>query len=85
VLKGITNTELIGALSKLQGISGTQLQETVASLADVKALCTQATALTSQVDALGSAFGGIELGGVIPTLLKLVVPPPPAALAPFGC
>ena len=34
VLKGITNTDLLGALGKLQGVSGTQLQETVASLAD---------------------------------------------------
>jgi hypothetical protein len=85
VLKGITNTELLGALSKLQGISGTQLQETVASLADVKALCTQATALTSQANALGATFGGIELGGVIPSLLKLVVPAAPAPLAAFGC
>ena len=85
VLSGITNSDLLGMLSKLQGISATQLQETVASLADVKALCTQATALTTQVNGLGSALGGIELGGVIPTLLNLVVPAVPAALAPFGC
>jgi hypothetical protein len=85
VLSGITNTDLLGMLSKLQGISGTQLQETVASLADVKALCTQASALTNQVNGLGTALGGVQLGGVIPTLLKLVVPAVPAALAPFGC
>jgi len=85
VLQGITNTDLTGMLSKLQGISGTQLQEAVASVANVKALCTQATALTNQVDAVGSALGGVQLGGTIPALLKLVVPAPPAALQPFGC
>jgi hypothetical protein len=85
ILGGITNSDLTGMLSKLQGISGTQLQETVASLADVKALCTQATTLTSQANALGATFGGIELGGVIPSLLQLVVPAAPPSLAAFGC
>jgi hypothetical protein len=85
ILSGITNTDLLGMLSKLQGISGTQLQETVASLADVKALCTQATALTTQANALGTSLGGISLLGVVPGLLEVLVPPVPAALAPFGC
>jgi hypothetical protein len=85
VLKGITNTELLGALTKLQGISGTQLQETVASLADVKALCTQATKLTEQVNTVGGLFGGIKLGGTIPPLLGIVVPSAPTSLAAFGC
>ncbi len=85
VLKGITNTELLGALTKLQGISGTQLQETVASLADVKALCTQATKLTDQVNTIGGLFGGIKLGGTIPPLLGIVVPSAPTSLAAFGC
>lgn len=85
VLKGITNTDLLGMLSKLNGISGTQLQEAVAAVANVKALCTQATALTSQVDALGTALGGVELGGTIPVLLKLIVPAAPPPLAAFGC
>jgi hypothetical protein len=85
VLKGITNTELLGALSKLQGVSGAGLQEAVASVADVKALCTQATALTSQVNAVGAALGGVELGGAIPLALELLVPDAPAALKPFGC
>ncbi|MGH2937446.1 MAG: hypothetical protein ACRDPE_04915 [Solirubrobacterales bacterium] len=85
VLQGITNTDLLGMLSKLQGISPTQLQEAVAAVANVKALCTQATALTSRANELGSLFGGIELGGVIPSLLKLVVPSPPPSLQAFGC
>ena len=58
VLKGVTNTDLTGVLSKLQGISATQLQETVTKIADVNALCTQAKALTTQVNSLGTALGG---------------------------
>ena len=85
VLKGITNTELLGALSKLQGISGTQLQEAVASVANVKALCTQASVLTTQANALGSALGGLKLGGLIPLGLELLAPAVPKALEPFGC
>jgi hypothetical protein len=85
ILKGVTNADLTGVLAKLQGVSGTQLKEAVTSIADVNALCAQATALTSQANALGTTIGGIGLGGTIPLLLKLVVPPVPAALAPFGC
>ncbi len=63
----------------------TQLQETVASLADVKALCTQATKLTDQVNTVGGLFGGIKLGGTIPPLLGIIVPSAPTSLAAFGC
>ncbi|MBS1892025.1 MAG: hypothetical protein JST59_12080 [Actinobacteria bacterium] len=85
ILQGITNTDLLGVVSKLQGISPTQLQEAVAAVANVKALCTQARVLTTRANELGGLFGGIELGGVIPSLLKLVVPAAPAPLQQFGC
>jgi hypothetical protein len=85
VLKGITNTELLGALSKLQGISPTQLQEAVASVAKVNELCAQATKLTSQSNALGQALGGLELlGGLPPLELKKAVPIP-TPLSTFAC
>src|SRR6201995_4646130 len=41
VLKGINPGDLTGMLSKLQGISPTQLQEAVASVTKVNALCDQ--------------------------------------------
>jgi hypothetical protein len=85
VLSGITNSDLTGMLAKLQGISGAQLQEAVASVADVKALCSQASVLTDQANALGTALGGLELGGLIPVGLELLAPGVPAALEPFGC
>jgi hypothetical protein len=84
-LKGITNLALSEVLSKLQGVSGAQLQQAIGAVADVNALCSQATVLTSQVDSLGTALGGLSLGGVIPLGLKLLVPNLPASLPSFGC
>jgi hypothetical protein len=85
ILQGVTNTDLLGVVSKLQGISPTQLQEAVAAVANVKALCTQANVLTTRANELGSVFGGIKLGGLVPNLLELVVPKAPPALQQFGC
>ena len=86
VLKGITNTELLGALGKLQGISGSQLQETVASLTKVNALCSQASKLTSQSTALGEAIGGLKLiTGGLPGLGLEKLAPIPTPLSTFAC
>jgi hypothetical protein len=86
ILNGITNADLLGMLSKLQGISGTQLQETVASLADAHALCEQATKLTTQVNALGTALGGLSLNSVLTTLGGLLnIPTLPTPLPAFSC
>jgi hypothetical protein len=91
-LKGITNVALSEVISKLQGVSGAQLQEAIKSVANVNALstkvgelCTQATKLTSQSNALGSALEGLSLGGLIPIGLELLVPSLPAALPAFSC
>lgn len=85
VLKGITNTELLGALGKLQGVSGAGLQEAVAKVPVVNQLCGQASLLTTQSNALGTALGGFELGGTIPPLLKLITPMVPKPLETFTC
>jgi hypothetical protein len=87
VLKGINPGELTGMLSKLQGISPTQLQEAVASVTKVNALCDQTKALTSQSNALGSALGGLKLINVLPPLtigLEQAVPIP-NPLSSFAC
>lgn len=85
-LKGITNTALTGVISKLGGVSAAQLQEAVTSVADVNALCTQATALTKQTNLLGSALGGFSLNSAL-TLIGgvLNMPTLPTALPAFGC
>jgi hypothetical protein len=85
VLKGITNTELLGALGKLQGISPTQLQEAVASVARVNALCSQTSELTSQSNALGKTIGGLGLLNNIPPLELTKAVPIPNPLSSFAC
>ncbi|HET7445518.1 MAG TPA: hypothetical protein VFJ57_12770 [Solirubrobacterales bacterium] len=84
-LKGITNATLNEVISKLQGVSGKQLQDAVAAVADVNALCAQATTLTNRVNSLGTALGGTALTGVIPLGLALLVPGLPSSLPAFGC
>jgi hypothetical protein len=85
VLKGITNTELLGALGKLQGVSGAGLQEAVAKVPVVNTLCKQSGLLTTQANALDTALGGFELGGTIPPLLHLITPMVPQPLESFSC
>jgi hypothetical protein len=87
VLKGINPGDLTSVLGKLQGISGTQLQEAIGSVADANALCVQAKKLTEQSNVLGGAFGGISLTGAAgPVLgvLGLMVPSVPS-LPAFSC
>jgi hypothetical protein len=83
VLKGITNTELLGALGKLQGVSGTGLQEAVAKVPVVKTLCEQSGKLAEQSNAMSQVFEGLSLLGT--TLIKIAVPQLPAELPKFGC
>lgn len=90
VLKGITNGDLTGMLSKLQGISGTQLQEAVKSVANVNALTTQVSALcsqgkvlTDQTQGLGSALETAKVVGLAG--LSLLAPNLPTALPDFSC
>jgi hypothetical protein len=83
VLKGITNTELLGALGKLQGVSGTGLQEAVAKVPIVNMLCAQSTKLSEQSNAMGQVFEGLSILGGIG--LEIAVPQLPAELPKFGC
>jgi hypothetical protein len=85
VLKGVTNADLTGMLSKLQGISPTQLQEAVSAVTKVNALCSQASQLTSQSNQLGQALGGLELLGNLPPLELKPSLPIPAPLSSFAC
>jgi hypothetical protein len=85
VLKGITNTDLTGMLTKLQGISPTQLQEAISSVGKVNELCSQASKLTSQSNALGQTLGGLELLGGLPALELKKSVPLPTPLSTFAC
>jgi hypothetical protein len=82
VLKGITNTELLGALGKLQGVSGAGLQEAVAKAPLVGTLCEQSEKLAAQSNAMATTIKGIS---VIGGLVELFIPQLPATLPKFGC
>jgi hypothetical protein len=90
VLKGVTNGDLTGLLSKLQGVSGTQLQDAIKSVANVNALttqvgalCSQGKALTDQTQGLGTAIKTAEVLGLAG--LSLLAPNLPTALPDFAC
>ncbi len=85
VLKGISNAELTGLLAKLQGISPSQLQEAVASVTKVNALCSQTATLTSQADKLGETIGGLKLLNVLPGVELEKAVPLPTPLSAFAC
>jgi hypothetical protein len=91
VLKGITNNELLGALGKLQGVSGTGLQEAVAKVPVVNSLvprvttlCEQSGTLTSRSNKLGEVIGGLNVIGLPGLGLEPVVPIP-NPLSSFAC
>jgi hypothetical protein len=99
VVKGLEDkvTELLTKVQSLEtilkGIDNTQLKEAIASVADVKALesavgslCSQSSALTSQLNSVENALGGLSLNAVLTTLGgALNIPAMPAPLASFSC
>jgi hypothetical protein len=83
---GAGNAALESRITELETIlNGITNAELLGALADVNALCTQATSLTSTLNALNTAVDGLALGGLIPAGLGLVVPALPAQLPAFSC
>jgi hypothetical protein len=74
LLQGVTTGDLSGVVGKLSGVTGPQLTETVGALPVVSSLCTEAEALPAKVNGIGTALGGITLGGLIPVGLALTIP-----------
>jgi len=99
VVKGLENkvTELLGKVTSLEtilnGINNQQLKEAIGAVADVKALesvvgslCSQSSALTSQLNSVESALGGLKLNAVLTTLGGLLETPSlPGPLSSFSC
>lgn len=99
VVKGLENkvTELLNKVASLEtilnGIDNQQLKEAIASVADVKALettvgslCSQSSALTSQINSVESALGGLSLNTVLTTLGGVLnIPTLPGPLSSFSC
>jgi hypothetical protein len=97
-LPGITGTVTVKALEDkvtelltkvqsletiLKGINNQQLQEAIASVPVVDALCGQAKSMNEQSAALGSALGGLST--VVDTLTLMGLPTVPTALPAFEC
>lgn len=90
-------TELLNKVASLEtilnGVSNQQLKEAIASIADVKALeaavgslCSQSSMLTSQLNSVESALGGLKLNAALTTLGGLLeVPTLPGPLSSFSC
>jgi len=99
VVKGLEGkvTELLNKVTSLEtvlnGIDNQQLKEAIASVADVKALeaavgslCSQSSALTSQLNSVESALGGLSLNSVLTTLGGVLnIPTLPGPLSSFSC
>ncbi|HMC49033.1 MAG TPA: hypothetical protein VKH20_00145 [Solirubrobacterales bacterium] len=99
VVKGLENkvTELLNKVTSLEtilnGIDNQQLKEAIGTIADVKALeaavgslCSQSSTLTSQLNSVESALGGLKLNAVLTTLGGLLeVPTLPGPLSSFSC
>lgn len=76
------STASISALEAKVADLTTRLASLEGIVADV---CSQTTALTTQVNSLASALGGTVLEGVIPLGLALFVPALPSALPDYAC
>jgi hypothetical protein len=79
-------TELTTRVEALEGVlEGVTSEALTDALANVNALCTQASALTDQVNAVGGALEDTALDGIIPLGLELLVPGLPTELPDFTC
>jgi hypothetical protein len=90
-------TELLTKVQSLEtilkGIDNTQLKEAIGAIADVKALesavgslCSQSSTLTSHLNSVESALGGLSLNAVLTTLGgALNIPTLPGPLSSFSC
>lgn len=99
VVKGLEDkvAELLNKVTSLEtilaGINNQQLKEAIASIADVKALettvgslCSQSSTLTSQLNSVESALGGLSLNSVLTTLGGVLnIPALPGPLSSFSC
>jgi hypothetical protein len=80
-------TELLNKVKSLEailkGINNQQLQEAIAAVPVVQALCGQTKALNEKSGELGTALGGLST--VVDTLTVVGLPTIPTALPAFSC
>lgn len=85
ILGGLTNGDLLGAVSTVKGLTNTDLTETVDALPLVSSLCTQNEELGEQINLISGMVEGLGLSPALEALGLLVIPTLPADLPPLGC
>jgi hypothetical protein len=80
-------TELLKKVESLEAIlKGVTNAELLAAIANTKALCSQVSTLTGQLNTVESALGGLKLNAVLTTLGGLLeIPALPGPLPAFSC
>jgi hypothetical protein len=80
-------TELLSKVQSLESVlKGITNAELLAAIANTKTLCTQASTLTTQLNKVEDAFGGLSLNTVLTTLGgALNLPTLPGNLPSFSC
>jgi hypothetical protein len=85
ILAGVTNSDLLGAITNATKLNGISAADLTGALASVDSLCTEVgTQVVPKVNTIGSGLTGLSLGGVIPLGLTLPVPTIPS-LATYAC
>jgi hypothetical protein len=85
LLGGVANGDLAGVLSKLNGITGTELGDAVGVVPVVGSLCGQTTLLVEQTNLLRTVLSGLGLTPALEAIGLLKVPTLPPALTSFVC
>lgn len=85
IVGGLTNGDLLGAVSTVKGLTNTDLTETVDALPLVSSLCTQNEELAEQINLVSGVVKGLGLSSALEALGLLVIPTLPTDLPTLGC
>jgi hypothetical protein len=85
ILGGLTNGDLLGAVSTVKGLTNTDLTETVDALPVVSSLCDQNEEMGKQINLISGVVKGLGLSSALEALGLLVIPALPTDLPTLGC
>jgi hypothetical protein len=85
ILGGLTNGDLLGAVSTVKGLTNTDLTETVDALPLVSSLCDQNEEMAEQINLISGVVKGLGLSSALEALGLLVIPTLPTDLPTLGC
>lgn len=85
ILGGLTNGDLLGAVSTVKGLTNTNLTETVDALPLVSSLCDQNEEMAEQINLISGVVKNLGLSSALEALGLLVIPTLPTDLPTLGC